>query len=110
MLLMGAPQRWFSGDFLPLWFHRSVQWLSKVSYSVFLIHYAVILGVSAWVSAYWPEDVWANAWGMLVSAVLSIGLGSALHRLTELQSHDWKRLVAWSLVFMASVGLAMQWS
>ncbi len=110
MLLMGAPQRWFSGDFLPLWFHRLVQWLSKVSYSVFLIHYAVILGVSAWVSAYWPEDVWANAWGMLVCVLLSIGFGSGLHRLTELQPHDWKRLLAWTLVFMASVGLAMQWS
>ena len=110
MLLMGAPQRWFTGANFPVWFHRSVQWLSKVSYSVFLIHYAVILGVSAFVSDYWPEDVWANAWGMVLAALLSIGIGSALQNVIELQPYDWKRLSAWALVFMVSVGLAMQWS
>ena len=110
MLLMGAPQGWFSGDRMPLRLHQAIQWLSKMSYSVFLIHYAVILAVSAFVSTYWPDDLWANEVGMAVCACLSVGVGSALHRLTERQPHDLKHLAAWVVVFMASVGLAMQWS
>jgi peptidoglycan/LPS O-acetylase OafA/YrhL len=81
-----------------------------MSYSVFLIHYAVILAVSAVVSAYWPEDVWVNALGMAVSLGLSVWIGSALNQLTERQPHNLMRLSAWALVFMASVALAMWWS
>jgi peptidoglycan/LPS O-acetylase OafA/YrhL len=103
LLLLGTPQDWFSGQRLPLRVQQAIQWLSKVSYSVFLIHYAVILAVSAGVSAYWPDDLWANALGMAASVVLSVWIGSALNRLTERQPHDLKHLSA----FMASVGLAM---
>jgi peptidoglycan/LPS O-acetylase OafA/YrhL len=110
MLLMGAPQGWFSGERLPLRLRQAIQWLSQRSYSVFLIHYAVILAVSAFVSTYWPDDVWANALGMAVSVGLSVWIGSALNKLTERQPHDLKRLTAWTFVFMASVALAMQWS
>jgi peptidoglycan/LPS O-acetylase OafA/YrhL len=110
MLLMGAPQGWFSGERLPLRLQQAVQWLSQMSYSVFLIHYAVILAVSAVVSAYWPEDVWVNALGMAVSLGLSVWIGSALNQLTERQPHNLMRLSAWALVFMASVALAMWWS
>lgn len=108
LLLLGAPQDWFSGDRLPLRLQQAIEWLAKMSYSVFLIHYAVILAVSAAVSAYWPDDVWANALGMALSVGLSVWIGSALNRLTERQPHDLKHLSAWGMVFMASVGLAMQ--
>jgi len=107
LLLLGTPQDWFSGQRLPLRVQQAIQWLSKVSYSVFLIHYAVILAVSAGVSAYWPDDLWANALGMAASVALSVWIGSALNRLTERQPHDLKHLSAWGVVFMASVGLAM---
>lgn len=107
LLLLWAPSGWFSGERLPLRVQHVIQWLSKVSYSVFLIHYAVILAVSAGVSAHWPDDVWANALGMAVSVALSVWIGSALNRLTERQPHDLKHLSAWGMVFMASVGLAM---
>lgn len=108
LLLLGAPSDWFSGQRLPLRLQQAIQWLSQVSYSVFLIHYAVILAVSAGVSAYWPDDLWANALGMALSVGLSVWIGSALNRLTERQPHDLKHLSAWGMVFMASVGLAMQ--
>jgi hypothetical protein len=107
LLLLWAPSGWFSGERLPLRVQHVIQWFSKVSYSVFLIHYAVILAVSAGVSAHWPDDVWANALGMAVSVALSVWIGSALNRLTERQPHDLKHLSAWGMVFMASVGLAM---
>lgn len=108
LLLLGAPQDWFSGDRLPVRLQRAIQWLAKRSYSVFLIHYAVLLAVSAAVCAYWPDDVWANVLGMAVSVGLSVWIGSALNKLTECQPHDLKHLSLWGMVFMASVGLAMQ--
>ena len=110
LMLAGAPNRWFSGEMASLRVRHAVQWLSEVSYSVFLIHYAVSLLVSAVVTAYWPEDVTANALGMVVSALLSIWAGSGLNRLTERQPRDLKHLFMWSLIFMASVALAMRGS
>ncbi|WP_416548058.1 acyltransferase family protein [Limnohabitans sp. DCL3] len=110
LLLMAAPATWFSAERLPGRWRQIIQSLSEMSYSVFLIHYAVIISVSAFVFAFWPDDVWANALGMGVTVGLSVWLGGAMQRLTERQPHDLKHLLAWSLVFMTSVWLAMNWS
>ena len=59
-----------------------VPWLLKLgqmSYSVFLIHFAVILGVNALVSQLWPTQLVANALGMLAAFGLSLLAGQALY-------------------------------
>jgi len=53
--------------------------LGQMSYSVFLIHFAVLLGVNAVVSQLWPTQVLANALGMLAAFGLSLLAGQALY-------------------------------
>ncbi|WP_167394358.1 acyltransferase family protein [Limnohabitans parvus] len=107
-LLMGAPEAWFSGGGLRAsWWRQAVQWLSTVSYSVFLIHFGVNLVVSAGVAAVWPDVLWANTLGMLVSLLLSVAGGALLYRLVERQSATLWRWWLWVSLFEASVALAM---
>lgn len=53
--------------------------LGQMSYAVFLIHFAVLLGVNAVVSQFWPTQVVANALGMLAAFGLSLLAGQALY-------------------------------
>ena len=57
--------------------------LGQLSYSVFLIHFSVLLLVNAVVSHFWPIDVVANVIGMLFAFLLSLLAGAALHQLLE---------------------------
>jgi peptidoglycan/LPS O-acetylase OafA/YrhL len=107
-LLIAAPAAWFSGeavrDSLP---RRAVAWLSGVSYSVFLAHFGVSLAVSAVVTAWWPDALWANTLGMTVSLLVSLAFGGLLYRLVEGQAPTWWRWWVWAGVFKASVALSM---
>lgn len=57
--------------------------LSRVSYPVFLVHYAVILAMGALVYNAWPDSPVANALGMVATWALCLAAGTALHRLVE---------------------------
>jgi len=107
-LLMAVPASWFSGDALrwPAW-QQMVHWLSKVSYSVFLIHFGVSLAVNAVVTAFWPSSLWANVLGMLSAVVLSVLAGGLLYRFVERQAPSWWRWWFWAGVFKASVALTL---
>lgn len=107
-LLMTAPTRWFSGEAVPsLAAQAAVQWLSKVSYSVFLIHFGVSLAVNASVTALWPDAIWANVLGMFVTLLLSLLWGGLLYRFVERHAPSWWRWWLWAGVFKASVALAL---
>lgn len=108
MLLACVPMAKFDGK-LPAtstW-QRWVTWLSKVSYSVFVIHFSVSLAVSALVTRLWPTHVFFNALGMLVSVGLSLWAGGLLFKYVEEPIANGSRWLVWSGVYMASVGLAM---
>ncbi len=107
-LLMSAPAAWFSDEVIrSSWLTQVVQWLSTVSYSVFLIHFGVTLLVSAGVSAMWPDVLWANTMGMLLALLMSLLAGGLLYRLVERQSATLWRWWLWAGVFKASVALAL---
>jgi peptidoglycan/LPS O-acetylase OafA/YrhL len=107
-LLIAVPERWFSGDSVrSLALKQSVQWLSKVSYSVFLIHFGVSLVVNAGVTAWWPEGLWANLLGMMSALLISLVCGGLLYRFVERQAPTWWRWWIWAGVFKASVALAL---
>ena len=107
-LLIAVPARWFSGEALRFsWACQMVQWLSKVSYSVFLIHFGVSLAVNAGVTALWPEALWANALGMLAALMLSLLCGGLLYRCVERHTPSLWRWWLWAGVFKASVALAL---
>jgi peptidoglycan/LPS O-acetylase OafA/YrhL len=110
LLLAAAPTRWSVVPAVPRLWQRGVQGLSRISYSVFMIHYAISLIVSAVVTAFWPDSVLANAVGMLMAVLGAVLAGSVLYRLAEKSPQDWRH---WGLavgLFMASVALAMKMS
>ena len=107
-LLMAAPEAWLWGRAVGASRWRSaLEWLSGVSYSVFLIHFGVSLAVSAAVTAHWPDALWANVLGVLASVFLSLLLGGRLHRWVERDPPTVWRWWFWVGVFKASVALAM---
>lgn len=107
-LLVLVPESWFAGEAVGRSRWRSaLQWLSGVSYSVFLIHFGVSLAVNAFVTAYWPDTLWANALGMLAAVLLSILGGGWLYRWVERHPPTLWRWLSWVAVFMASVCVAM---
>ena len=107
-LLVFVPAAWFSGESVrSVWWRSGVQWLSSVSYSVFLIHFGVSLAVGALVTALWPDALWANTLGMLASLLLSLLAGALLYRLVENRAPTLWRWWLWIGVFKASVALAL---
>ena len=109
MLLAAAPQSWLQPQRVQGWLRQGVSRLAGMSYSVFVIHYAVSLSVSALVTHWWPQSVGHNAAGMLLALGLSLGSGAVLHRWTEQKSQNARHWLFWLGVFMASAGLAMHW-
>lgn len=109
MLLAAAPQAWLQPQLVTGRLRRAVSRLASVSYSVFVIHYAVSLVVSAFVTHWWAQSLAWNALGMLLALGLSVLAGAVLHRWIEQKSQDWRHWLFWVGVFMASAALAMHW-
>lgn len=86
---------------------RAISSLAQKSYSVFLVHFAVSLLVSAvWFQADW-QDPWTNLAGMCLSFALSLWVGSVLYRAVECRPATWGHLLLWQVAFGLSGGLAM---
>lgn len=79
-------QRMASGPGAPRWPQRQLAGVGQMSYSIFLIHFPVCLGVNAVVGWFWPEHLLANAAGLLAAFALSVGAGSVLYRNVESRS------------------------
>lgn len=58
---------------------RVFGWFSRISFAVFLIHYPVILLVGSVVGRFWPGDVPMAGVGLLLSWLLTLALGHAIH-------------------------------
>lgn len=61
-------------------------WLGTRSYSIFLIHYGICIGINALWSILFPTGVFINALGMLTAVLVSVGAGALLYRYIESQS------------------------
>lgn len=109
LLLAAAPASWLQPTQLAGLAQRAVALLARVSYAVFVVHYAVSLAVSALVTHFWAQSLAWNAVGMLLALALSVLAGVLLQRWAERQA---QRVQPWLLgvgLFMASAGLAMHW-
>jgi peptidoglycan/LPS O-acetylase OafA/YrhL len=60
-----------------------LHWLGERSYSIFLIHYGLCIGVNAVWSIFFPSGLLINAIGILVAVAVSIAGGAALYRNVE---------------------------
>ena len=109
LLLAAAPEGWLAPAVLRGW-RAAVSQLSRMSYSVFLIHYAASLAVSAVITRHFPDSLAWNAAGMGIALGLSIAVGSGLYRLTEQPRQTLRLWGLWAAVFVASAALAMHWA
>lgn len=71
--------------------------LGQISYSVFLVHFAVCLLVNAVVSHLWPTSPLLNALGMLLAFVLSLAAGRLLYLRVEQHVPSWSTALRWQL-------------
>ena len=103
-----APAAWLaSPSFEPGLLRQAMAWLSRVSYSVFVVHFVVSLVVNALVTWWWPANGVANAMGMLAAVGLSLMAGARLYEWVEQPQANWRRWSVWAMVFMASSVLAI---
>jgi len=64
--------------------HRKViDWLSRISYSVFLVHYPVVLLIGTIIALHWPENVTMAAMGYLMAWLATLGLAHLLYSRVE---------------------------
>jgi len=69
--------------------------LGQMSYSVFLVHFAVCVAVNAVESHFWPQSVLAAEIGMLLAFVLSLAAGHVLYERVERHTPDWQAALRW---------------
>ncbi|MFT3814473.1 MAG: acyltransferase [Acidovorax sp.] len=77
------------------WGSQHLQHLGQMSYSVFLVHFAVCLLVNAAVSQLWPEEPVPNALGMVLAFALSIAAGRQLYLRVERHVPSWSLALRW---------------
>ena len=86
--------------------------LGQMSYSVFLIHFAVCLLVNAVVSSLWPASPWVNALGMLLAFSLAMVAGQWLYRTVEQRTPTLPTMLRWQASLVAAgvlVQLGSNW-
>ena len=64
----------------------------QISYSLFLIHFPVILLVNAVVDNLWPMQPWTALWGMVAAFGLSVVAAGCLHRWVEMRAASWRSI------------------
>jgi len=74
--------------------------LGRISYSLFLIHFSVILAVNAVVSRWAPRTPWGDALGLLGAVALSLGAATVLYAQVEQRPATWRALL---VMFVALV-------
>lgn len=86
--------------------------LGQMSYSVFLVHFAVCLLVNAVVSTVWPASPVWNALGMVVAFALSLAAGRVLYLRVERNVPDWGTALRWQCGLVGAgllVALPLEW-
>ena len=76
--------------------------VGQMSYSVFLIHFAVCLVVNALASRLWPASPGLNALGMLAAFGLSVAAGRWLYLRVERHLPTWATAVRWQVGLMGT--------
>lgn len=87
--------------------------LGQMSYSVFLVHFAVCLLVNAVVSRLWPESPVLNALGMLLAFMLSLAAGRQLYLHVERHVPSWTTALRWQVGLVGAgmlVAVSSNWA
>ena len=89
-LALGIARR---GGFMESWPKGKVlAYLGKISYSVFLVHFPVVLVINAVVTKIATQSAALNALGIVFAWVASVAVGAAFFRAVESRSGYWQGL------------------
>jgi peptidoglycan/LPS O-acetylase OafA/YrhL len=80
--------------------------LGRISYSLFLIHFAVILLVAALFSRWGAQPPWVGALGMLATFALSVAAASVLYRRVEARPSSWRAVLILFVLLLACGAIA----
>lgn len=100
-----VPQAWMRGP-QGAW-RQPVDRLARISYSVFVVHFGISIGVNALFSLLWPHHVLVQGLGMMLALGLSLLAGSALYRWVERPQPTGSRWAWLTGGFLASSALAI---
>ena len=81
--------------------------LGRVSYSLFLIHFPVILLLSALYARLAPVSPWAGVAGAVVTVGCSVAAATLLYRLVESRPATWRALLLSYAVLLLCGGIAI---
>jgi peptidoglycan/LPS O-acetylase OafA/YrhL len=70
---------------------KTLNYLSKISYSVFLLNFPVALVVNAWFTRFASADAWVQTVGVLVAWVACNVAGALFYAVVEKRTHRWAR-------------------
>ena len=105
LLALGQRRGWLSAP--PAWLAaRPLLWLGRISYSLFLIHFPVILLVNALVAQLGPHSPWVDLLCMAAAVVLAMGAAALLHRWVESRPPSGRMTLALLLALLAGGMLA----
>jgi peptidoglycan/LPS O-acetylase OafA/YrhL len=80
--------------------------LGGISYSLFLIHFPVLLLVSALVGQLLPATPWIDMLGLMATLVLSVVAAALLHRWVECRPVTWRAVLGLFAALLACGALA----
>lgn len=83
---------WLSSANWPAW-TAPVLKIGRMSYSLFLIHFPVILLVNAAFVRWVPDAPWIDAVGMLVALLASLAAAALLYRCVETRPASWRAVL-----------------
>ncbi|MEI7612609.1 MAG: acyltransferase [Betaproteobacteria bacterium] len=72
---------------------KVLAYLGKISYSVFLAHFPVILVINALVTRLSPDSLALNAFGFIFAWAASIASGALFYRFIENRTHRWQEIL-----------------
>ena len=105
LLAVGQRRGWLSAP--PAWLAAEpLLWLGRISYSLFLIHFPVILLVNAVVAQLGIHSPWIDLLGMLAALVLAMGAAALLHRWVESRPPSGRMTLVLLLALLAGGMLA----
>lgn len=79
-----------SGGWLESWpKSRWIAFLGRISYSVFLVHFAICLLIAGLFARFASNDPWVNLVGMSIAWAASIAGGALFHHLVEEPAQRW---------------------
>jgi len=105
VLAVGQRRGWLAMP--PAWLASApLLWLGRVSYSLFLIHFPVILLANALMSQLGAHSPWLDLLGMLATLALAMAAAALLHRGVESRPASWRLALGLLLGLVAGGTLA----